>query len=354
MSRSPVIVLVCCCAMPMAVAEEIRMQVNLPKGFTCKAELALETRCLTHVFPDVQFNYRRERLTTFLCRVMERYADGDMRIEFQYQRLRDVQYELEGGVYPCDTNDPNSPKDPQRFSFRERALNALHGKTFIAVVAATGEVRRIEGFSHLYDDLHRVLVCRDLRPGKLKLDENALRRQMEADFKEFFGVYWPLSEDSLKEVVQQLFIIWPEAELDTGTSWYARNAQPALALRRVECWTLRHEHDDAVLVELTSDVRTDPSLCDPNAPKPHYTCNADYLQTACYRRREGDVVPAYSGERRGRFNVDAWSGLVRDATWSEELTGIASWRRDPHTMKSEPIACPSTRTESVSIRITPR
>jgi hypothetical protein len=351
--------LVCWFAISTAAAEELRMQVNLPKGFTCEAEIALETRCLTCVHPDIQWNYRRQRTTTFLCRVVERPANGDMHIEFQYQRVRDIQYSSEGRAYPCDTNDPNLPNARERLPFRRVALNALCGKTFVAVVAATGAVRRIEGASRLYDDLHYDLVSCDQLPGEPQSHEDLrrwLRVQGERCFKEFFGVYWPLSEDSLKEVVQPLFVIWPEAGLDKGTSWHVRNVQPALALRRVDFWTLRHEHDGAVLVELVSDVRTDLGLCDPNAPEPPsmHDYDTDYLRTACYWRRKGEVAPVYCGERRGTFNVDARSGVVRDATWSEELTGIASWRRDRDTMKTEPIACPSTRTESVSIRVIPR
>lgn len=354
---SAVVLLMSCVNYPTTAKDGAHIQLNLPEGYRYEAITAIETMCLTDVSPADRLNYRTERLITFLCRVMEKRADGDMRIEFQYQRIREVYYDIGGYPHPCDTNDPNIENDPRRESYRERALSALRGRTFVAVVTAAGEVRRIEGFPRLYNDLHRALAFRWTGPGKIKIaDEKLFTRQMEdhseETFKKFFGGYWPLSEDSLKETVQQLFLIWPKEAIDTGASWHTTDALPALTLRRTNSWTLRDERADGVVVELISDVRTDLNLCDPNVPEAHRTNDNDFLDDACHRYQRVEQVPMYAGERNGCFTADTKSGLIQHATWTEELLGICPLK-DPAKGRPEPFACPSKRTQTVAIEITP-
>jgi hypothetical protein len=141
---------------PAAQGSPLRL--NLPEGFTWTARLATETWCGTDLNPDEQLKFRRERVITFGCRVKEKRADGNVSIEFQYRRIRDVDYGPMGYPNPCDMNDPTVEDHPQGNSYRKQALRALCGRTFVAEVAPAGQVRRLDGFPRFYDDLHRALT----------------------------------------------------------------------------------------------------------------------------------------------------------------------------------------------------
>jgi hypothetical protein len=341
---------------PTTAKQRTLIQLNLPEGFTWTVKLATETRCVTDLNPDEQLKYRRDRAVTFLCRVREKRVDGDMRIEFQYRQIRDVDYGFTGYPNPCEINDSTVEDNPQGASYRERALRALCGRTFVAEVTPMGQVRRVEGFPRLYDDLHRALAFRWTGLGNLKIDEKFYRKQMEdgyeGDFQKFFGGYWPLSEDSLKETVQQLFFVWPREGINARGSWRTDEAVPAPALRRNNSWTLKERKIDVAVVELTSQVRMDLSLCEPNIPDAHCDdSGSDFLSAACYCYQKFKDRYNYAGQRKGVFHVDLNTGLIRDATWNEDLSGTVILR-DPDRGKPEPVPCPSKRTLSVSIETT--
>jgi hypothetical protein len=145
----------------------------------------------------------------------------------------------------------------------------------------------------------------------------------ETTFREFFAHYWPLSEDHLKESVQRFFLVWPQEA-------------------------------DSIVIDFVSHARTDLNLCDPNAPITHYErsqfVEADYLYEASRSYRHGQLTVMYAGDRKGSLTADPRSGLIRHATWKEELLGIAPLR-GPDTDRTEPLVCPSKRTETVSIEI---
>jgi hypothetical protein len=337
---------------PATKAQGLPLRLNLPEGFTWTVRLATETWCTTDVNPDEQLKSRRERVITFGCRVKEKHADGNVSIEFQYRRIRDVDYGPIGYPDYCEIDDPTVEDNPQGNSYQKRALRALCGRSFVAEVAPTGRVRRIEGFPRLYDDLHRALAFRWPEPGNIKVGKN-FRKEMEDrcenDFQKFFGGYWPLSEDRLKETVQQLFLIWPEQAIDRYGSWHTEDVLPALALRRNNLWTFRPTLREAALLDLISQVRTDLDLCEPNIPAARCDdSGADFLAAACYRLQQFKERSSYAGQRTGLFYVDMKTGLIQDATWTEELTG-AVIVCDPERGRPEPQACPSKRTMLVSV-----
>jgi hypothetical protein len=328
------------------------LRLNLPEGFTWTSRLATETWCTTDVNPDEQLKSRRERVITFGCRVKEKHADGNVSIEFQYRRIRDVDYGPIGYPDSSEIDDAKVEDNPQGNSYQKRALRALCGRTFVAEIAPTGQVRRIEGFPRLYDDLHRALAFRWPEAGNIKVGKDFLKEmedRCENDFQKFFGGYWPLSEDRLKETVQQLFLIWPEQAIDRYGSWHTEDVLPALALRRDNLWTFRPTRKEAALLDLISRVRMDLDLCEPNIPKARCEdCGADFLAAACYRLQKFKERDSCAGQRTGLFYVDMKTGLIQDATWSEELTG-AIILRDPERGRPEPQACPSKRTTLVSV-----
>ena len=322
-----------------------RVQLNLEEGFQFKAKLTVARGYLTKlVGVDKWFKDEREVTTEFLCRVIEERSDGNMRIEFNYKRIRDC---FAGRQY--DSADPNTTRHQWARTYIEEAFDALVGRSFIAQVGPDGVVREVEGLDELWRDLHNALAFRPTR----KM-EDSFRKQMEdlyeRDFQKFVGDYWPLSQDRLKETIQQLFLVWPQVAIDTGASWYTRDTLPALALRRANFWTLKSTQANTAVVELISDVHTDSSLCDPNIPEIDSWDSIDFLGSICqWCRRKVNPVSIYAGERKGSFNVDLKSGLLRDAMWTEELSGIVPGGEKGET---ERIAIPSKRTQSVSVQIT--
>jgi hypothetical protein len=157
----------------------------------------------------------------------------------------------------------------------------------------------------------------------------------------------------LKETLQQVFLIWPQEAIGAGASWNTQEILPRYALQRDNSWVLEEQKADTIVVRLTSRARTDLNLCDPNAPDIDPTPDFDFLDDACSWYRKVRFAPMYAGQGNGLFTVDANSGLLRHASWTEELLGICPLRA-PTEGKPEPVASPSKRTLTVEIEITPR
>ena len=357
------IVLVVVCPSVLSATEHgERMRLNLEKGFQFEVKLVVETRCLTDLMDVGQrHRYRRQTAVEFLCQVMEKCPDGNMRIEFKYEGAKDtctndVEFDrpLPYATSPDGTSRGGhsiNEFDPQ---YQKKALNALPGRSFIARVTSEGVVREVEGLDELSRSLHDALAFRD------HASSDSFQKEMEVlyeeNFQKFFGDYWSLSKDRMKEAIQQLFLIWPQVTIETGASWHTRDALPALALRRANFWTVKNRQADGAAIELVSDVRTDWDLCDPNIPDTERWDSEgfDCLPEICrWRRHNVSPLPIYSGQRKGLFNVDLKSGLLRDAKWTEELPGIAPLQYQEKG-PAKRIAYPSTRTQSVSIQITPQ
>jgi hypothetical protein len=103
---------------------------------------------------------------------------------------------------------------------------------------------------------------------------------------------------------------------------------------------------------LLSQVRTDLSLCNSSTPNEYYKGSGDSLIGACYRYQKWQYPTSYMGQRKGGFYVDPKLGLIRAATWNEELSGTVQLK-DLRKSKPELITCPTERTCSVTIQITP-
>jgi hypothetical protein len=354
-----VVLLVLCPGGLAAVEQAQPMQLNLAEGFRFKARLAVETRCLTEVYTGEKVDYRRETLVELLCRVVEKRSDSRTRIELKYQWIRDVC--SSEGTY--DSAYPNRGRDDRIApTFREKALDALIGQSFIAEIAPDGKVHSIQGLEDMRQHLDDALAYRPVRTSKIKLwgtpdqqkkwDEEG-KRAREAEIGRFFRSYWPLSEQRMRDNVQELLLVWPQTVLDKGASWHTEDALSSPALRRTNSWMVQDKRADAVIVELTSDVCTDLNLCDPDFSLVEPWQDRDFVDVACHWYHGAKFAPMYAGGRTGLFTVDPRSGLIREATWKQELTGIVPLK-DPSLGKPEPLACLSKHTQIVSIQITPQ
>jgi len=344
---SGIVVLISCPSLSTAAKQQAGMQLNLPEGFQCTAKVAVETKCHTDYYPDEQLKYRRERAVAFRCRVVERCSDGSMRIRFEYSWVRDSTSTRD--PTPYDSADPNRRPG---WTDRERALPALLGRSFIAEVTPEGKVRKIDGFEDFYRSVHDAVIYK--WPEKVPISKAARKRWEEGeekDFKQFFSDYWPLSEEGLKETVQQFFLIWPRQAVGKGQSWHTEDIQPELALRRANSWTVKEKNRDRVVLELASQAHTDLGLCDPNTINEYFSGSFDFLIGDCYRYQKFKYTTDYTGTGKGLFHVDPKSGMIREATWSEEFSGTV-YLDDPAKGKTEPFPCPSKRTVLTSIEIT--
>jgi hypothetical protein len=335
-----------------SLAQGLPPRLNLPEGFTWEAKVAVETKCTTAYHPDDKVDYRRERAVGFLCCVKEKCSDTSMKIEFRYNWLRDSTTGWDATPY-----DSAIPYSPWGWGYRKRALDALLGRSFVAEVTAEGKVRKLADFEDFYRSFHDVLTYIEPPPANLVVGNKEahmrFRKEMaEESFQEFFSDYWPLSEEVLRQTVQEFFVIWPRPGEEKGQSWHTEETIPALALRRDNAWTLKEKTQERIAIELLSQVRTDLSLCNSSTPNEYYKGSGDSLIGACYRYQKWQYPTSYMGQRKGGFYVDPKLGLIRAATWNEELSGTVQLK-DLRKSKPELITCPTERTCSVTIQITP-
>lgn len=336
-----VVLLTLLLAPPSTRGRERQVQLNLNDGSRFSVTIAIETKSTIEFEPGELWNYRRESMVTFTCTVINARQAGNMRIRFEYDRIRDVCYS--GGLANLyDSADPNS----SNHDFYTRKLEALRGQSFIAEITPHGRVSRIEGFDDLYRVLHDTLVTEWESPN-LKISEEMKKwfyEEGEKNFKEFFRDEWPLSEKILTDTVQQCFFIGPEEKLEPNTTWETEESVASVALRRRNVWTVKNLEKDMMVVQVLSRVRTDPNLCDPAVLNEGYaTC--DPLIMAYY------VEDTLSGQRHGQYTIDLNSGLPTSIVWEEELAGDLKLK-DASVDKKKVLQRRTQRTERVSIGIT--
>ncbi len=317
------------------ICAKAERSLNLKEGLRFRARIVSQVDVSTDLQPGETFDWTREQAMAFDCRVMDRQPNGRVHIQFEYSWVRDM-YFKHGGFYLYDSADPNSE---EHYS-HEEALAELLGRGFVAEIAPDGTVCCIEGSDELYEGLLDALAyryapseadskIRFVEPTKEQIERT--KEAQENETKEFYRDEWPLSEQHLKDLVQQFFVVRPSRITGPNESWHTEELALSSAVRRSSMWTVKGTNDDALVLELHSHVCTDPNLCGP-------------LVTVYYKA--GTLM----GSRTGEFTVDPDSGLLLNGVCIEELAGDLKLR-DPYIHKTKIFSFPTGRTECVSIEI---
>lgn len=256
-------------------ANHVKLRLRLEKGATYRMRMTMD-QALTQTIMGQAQDMKQLFSTSFSVTVREIGEDGTYSLVYRYEKLR---FRQSGPMVEMeyDSEKPDEVVHPMAWAFA-----ALVGQEFTARMKPTGEVVEVGGLEVLIDAL---------------LKEVPAMPSVAEQFREQFG------DESMKQMIQQASIIFPEKPVAVGDDWSTENViSKGFPFIMSNDWTLASIEDDVVRLGVASQMSPNPD------GKP--------LQM-------GGMTMSYllSGDQVGMLMVDRQTGWIVGGEMTQMLEG---------------------------------
>lgn len=200
--------------------------------------------------------------------------DGVKKIQATYKR---IDMTMSMGEMKMEFS---SEKDVDPNNFMEmpsRMFKAIRGKSFTMQVNEKGEIVSVSGF----DKIGEAML------NEMNLPENS-RAMMKKNFQEQFN------GDAVKQMFGQFFDVFPAKVVKPGDSWEKKSSMDAAKIEITTKYTVKNIKNNTVFLSSVSTIRST------------------------------DPAGSGSGTQTGSLIIDAKTGLVLDASFTQKMPGGAT------------------------------
>lgn len=256
-------------------ANHVKLRLRLEKGATYRMRMTMDQDITQTIMGQAQ-DMKQLFSTGFSVMVREIGEDDTYSLVCRYEKLR---FRQSGPMVEMeyDSEKPDEVVHPMAWAFA-----ALVGQEFTARMKPSGEVVEVGGLEALIDALLKELPA---MPG------------VAEQFREQFG------DESMKQMVQQASIIFPEKPVAVGDDWSTVNViSKGFPMLMDNDWTLAAIEGDVVRLGVASQISPNPD------GKP--------LQM-------GGMTMSYSlsGDQVGMLTVDRNTGWIVGGEMTQMLDG---------------------------------
>lgn len=259
---------------------ELRLKLRAGDRFHLRRTLEQE---MTHRPRGVETKLKQKFGAEYAVEVRSAGADGTAELAVQYYRLT---YELDGpdGRIEFDSSAPPDVIPPPA-----RMFAATAGHSLTALLGPDGTVREVRGGDELFAMLSATL----------DLAEGAARDRARESWRQQVG------EAALTEDLELALRVLPPRAVRPGQTWTTQVVLSTIQATATRQFTLKSLEGGVATIDFTARL----------APIP----NAPASETEGMR-----MTTEVSGTQQGTCRVDSSSGLLRSATWTQEVKGKVS------------------------------
>lgn len=255
-------------------------------------------------------------------------GEADVRITYGESRL-EKDMEVAGRSFSMDSEEADSP-----FGL---VFKSIEGKSFTVRVNPKGEVLAIEGAYALARNVRTTLenaIKEQIRTQDIPADQAEEALSQTGLFDELF------SEDSLKTLVQDLFIAAPPAPVEVGETWTRRDVRTSSRPRVDDDTFTLVSVDDNGVATVKIDTKTSPN---PDKPTSQFagisgvlTISGTGTGTAVYDPSGWLIRETYTHDHSGEFKTDVDFRLPQSVTVGITIRGTSSAEVKPGETAARP------------------
>lgn len=208
-------------------------------------------------------------------------ASGEMKLSTRYDSIL-FRQKGPSGVVEYDSDNP-----PKQVPQAARAFAALLGLGFRMTLTPAGRVTAVEGLDAMFEEMVR----------RLELPEGPAKAAVQKVLAEQFG------EDAMKQNLQNMFALYPEAPVAAGDAWQRRFVvSKGFPIVIEGTYTLKERAAGVARVDIKAAI------------SPNDAAGPVDLGT-------GKMTYDLRGEQRGTAEIEEATGWTRALTTEQELSG---------------------------------
>jgi hypothetical protein len=284
------------CARSSQAQEKLELRLHLTKGETRHVITTVEQHINQTVGPNRQATDQTFAVG-YVMSVEQVDADGNTKLATKYESVR-LSQKGPAGALEYDSANP-----PKQVPQGAKPFAALVGLGFTATVTPSGKVTAVEGLDAMFAELLR----------KLELSDGAAKAAVQKLLSEQFG------EQVMKENVENMFALYPDAPVSVGDSWRRRVVVSKGFPVIIEgTYTLKGRSNG------TAEVETRATL------SPNEAAGPVELGT-------GRMSYELKGEQSGSARIDEATGWTRSMTTTQLVSGTLRFQAGGTPETSSPI-----------------
>ncbi len=219
------------CLAPASSGAAVELKLNLRPGTSYRVRSDNSLRMVQSMM-GVEMEMSQRMVIYYTFTVRSASGGGEFTLDVNHEA---VSLELDGikGEMRWDSNLEAEPEHPLA-----RGLAALVGESYTLRLNSVGEVLAVEGLDRIAEKM----------AGSVELDNGGTREKALGGLRELVG------EQAQKEMLGQLFAVYPAHPVEPGDSWPVNDSTVSIPLQRHGMLTLNELEGNRATIGLDAEI----------------------------------------------------------------------------------------------------
>ena len=290
-----------------AGARKVNFKLNLPKGTSYLINFNVD-QDIQQTIQGQEQNMSSTMVMDYVFDTLDVDKEGNMLCKIIYERVAARQSGPTGSI------EYNSSEDTEPTDANLVGYAALVGESFEIKISPQGLVGELKGTEVIIDKI----------VAKLNIPDGPQKTFFEQNLKNEFG------DKAMKEMMQNMFAIWPENAVGVGDSWEKTIAiSRGMPLTIDTIYTVKSIKKDSATIQISSTIKSDP-------------------ETAINLGAGAKLFYDISGTQEGRMHLKISEGWIENSTIEQTISGTAKLEGNPQM--PEGLSWPMRISSSISVQ----